>query len=358
MQITLVINAPASTIASLIGPKGQSFIFVSRIALSIDLPIGATLKQIRDQTGVRVDIPKRDLLAAPNGNGHANGLSSGKVTPAQDDDEEEATVPVTLVGPEPLAYEAQTLLNQIISSRTSNTTSRVRDIPPHVLPFIIARRLLFLAAAQDGQVNLALNMINREITVSGDREAVVRVVESIKGTVEHFKTSLTSVKMTLPKPQHRLLVGKAIDEIMAKSKCAVVVAEQDQPGDEVAVWGQSSDLPAGLSAVMEQANSQHIHEFPLPGPIGVSLQLLTYFHRVNYVKALTTAQPDVSVFLPSLEAAQAAQKISIDLVGDKPAVDAVVRQVSELLGKLIGATRNVTIDWLLHRVVTGKNAKK
>lgn len=333
------------------------YIFTWRLLIAAS-PLGATLKQIRDQTGVRVDIPKRDSFAAPNGNGHANGSLSGKVSPAQDDEDEEPTVPVTLVGPEPLAYEAQASLKQIIASRTSKSTSRVRDIPPHVLPFIIARRQVFLAAAQEGQVNLALKAAIREITVTGDREAVARVVETIKSTVEHFKTSLTPVKIALPKRQHRLLVGKAVEEIMARSNCAVTVAGEDQPGDDVTVWGQSSDLPGGLSAVMERANSQYIHEYPLPGPIGVSLQLVTYLYRVNYVNTLVTAQPGVSVFLPSLEAAQTAQSISVDLVGDKPAVDAVVKQISELLGKLIGATRNVTVDWLLHRVVTGKNAKK
>jgi hypothetical protein len=35
-----------------------------------------------------------------------------------------------------------------------------------------------------------------------------------------------------------------------------------------------------------------------------------------------------------------------------------VRQVSELIGKLIGATHEVSVDWLVHRFITGKNAKK
>jgi hypothetical protein len=265
---------------------------------------------------------------------------------------------VTLTGPQPLAYEAQALLNQIIASKTSKATQRVRDIPAHVLPFIVARRPTFLAAAEGGEINLALNSLAREITVSGDRQAVVRVVDVIKGTVEGFKSGLTSLKISLPKRQHRLLVGKAVDEIMAKSKCAVVVANHDDPSDEVTVWGQGSDLPAGLGAVMEYANSQYIHEFPLPGPINVSRQILTYMVRIQFAKTLTTAHPTVSVFLPSATAAEKAQSVNIDLVGEKTAVDAVVKHISELIGKLIGATREVAIDWLIHRMIIGKNAKK
>ena len=83
-------NAPASTIPAIIGPKG------------------ANLKQVRDQTGVRIDIPRRDTLAPANGN--ANGAShdpSRTATPLPgtpvggDEEEEEPTVPVTITGPQP-----------------------------------------------------------------------------------------------------------------------------------------------------------------------------------------------------------------------------------------------------------------
>jgi hypothetical protein len=317
---------------------------------------GATLKQIRDQTGVRVDIPKRDTLT-PNGNGHANETASGKVTPSHDDDDDdEPTVPVTLTGPQPLTYEAQALLNQIISSKASTSTRRVRDIPIHILPFVIARKAYFLSAAQDGEVHLALNSAAREITATGDREAVPRVVDLIKYTIETFRTILTSVPIALPKRQHRLLTGKAAEEVLAKSKCTVIVAPEEDISDEVIVWGQSTDLSAGLGAVMEQANSKYIHEFPLPGPLALARQLVAYMTRIHYVKTLKANQEGVDVFLPSINSA--GPTLSIDIIGDKSVVDGAVKQLSELLGKLIGGTRDVSIDWLLHQFITGKNAKK
>ncbi|KAF7361713.1 hypothetical protein MVEN_00515000 [Mycena venus] len=334
--ITLTINAPASTIASIIGPKG------------------ATLKQIRDQTSVRVDIPPRNSLA-PNGNGHANG----KVTPSPGDDEEdEITVPVTLTGPQPLAYEAQALLNQIISSKTSKSTQRVRDIPAHILPYVVARKAVFQTAAEPETVGLALNAAEREVTVTGDREAVGRAVESIKSTIEHYANNLTSLKIQLPKRQHRLLVGKTVDEIVAKSRCVVLVAKADEPSDEVTVWGASNDLANGLTAVMEKANSQYIHEFPLPGPITLSKQLLTYITRIQYPKTLSAQHPGVAVYAPEPSIVEKASILNIDIIGNKADVDGVVRKVSELIGKLIGATQEISVDWLVHRFITGKNAKK
>jgi hypothetical protein len=317
------------------------------------------LKHIRDQTSVRVDIPPKDTLAVPNGNGHVNGAASGKTSPLPADDEaEEITVPVTLTGPQPLCFEAQAMLNEIISSKTAKSIQRVRDIEPQILPFVLARKPVFEAAAQGGEIKLSLNAPAREITVTGDREAVGRVVESIKSCIESFKSTLTSVKMQLPKRQHRLLVGKAADEALKECKCSVIVSKPDDPSEDVTVWGAPNELPAGLSVVMKLANSKHIHEFPLPGPISLSRQLLTYMNRIQYVKTLTTEFPGVSVFTPSPAAAEKATTLTVDIVGEKAEVDKSVGKVSELLGKLIGATTEVNIDWLLHRVVQGKNGKK
>jgi hypothetical protein len=268
------------------------------------------------------------------------------------------------------------MLNQIISSKTSKITQRVRNIPAHILPFVVARRALFMAAANndndddaiapgdralfmapaaDGTITLALNSDAREITVSGDREAVIRVVEKIKRTIETFESSLTSVKISLPKRQHRLLTGQNAEVVMNKSNCSVLVSKADEPSDDVIVWGLTSDLPAGLSSVMEQANSKYIQELILPGPINLSKQLASYMNRTQYAKKVKATHPNVEVFLPSPDTQS--QTFSIDLVGDKPAVDAVLKETSELIGKLVGATRYVYIDWLLHRGITGKNKK-
>ena len=341
--VSIVVNAPASTIPSVVGAKG------------------ANLKEIRERTGVRIDIPRRDTLTA---NGQANGGShspsrNATPLPGTNDEEEEPTVPITITGPQPLAVEAQGLLQDIIASRTSRTTHRVKDIPAHILPFLIAQRPRFLAAAQDGDVQLALNQAAREITVSGDREAVDRVIETIKSARDYFQGEVTSVKIMLPKRQHRLLTGKGAEEVMAKSKCAVIIQSLDEPGDEVNVYGRGVDIGNGVSAVMEKANSAYIHEFPLPGPIAVSKQLLSYMTYVGYPNTLSEKNPGVSVYTPPAAVVEKATVLNVDLIGDKPVVDSAVRELSQLLGKLIGATKDVPIDWLVHRIINShKNAKK
>jgi hypothetical protein len=302
---------------------------------------------------VRIDIPRRDASTPVNG---TSVPSSGKVTPLVDI-EDEPLVPITLTGPQPLALEAQDLLKQIIASKTSKATQRVRDIPKHIFPFVASLHAPFRESAKDADVNIATNPVTREITVTGDRDAVILVVGTIKSTIETLKSELTCLKMSLPKRQHRLLSGDSAVEIMATTKCWVVV-KPEEPSEEVTVWGQAADLPVGLGAVMQKANSQYIHEFPLPEPAPISRQLLTYLTRIGYSTMLSNMQPGVTVYMPSLASAEIASTINVDIVGDKPAVDATVRQLSVMTGKLIGATREVNIDWLVHRVIAGKYAKK
>ncbi|KAI5121582.1 hypothetical protein M0805_000761 [Coniferiporia weirii] len=335
-QISVVLNAPASTIAAIVGPKG------------------ATLKQIRDQTNVKVDIPRRETIPSPaqangNGNAHHGGTS---------DDDDEPTVPVTISGPQPLVYEAQNMLKAIIATRTSKTTQRVRDIPENVLPFVVARRAEFLAGADGSDINLSLNLPEREITASGDREAVVKVVEKIKATIEFLKTDLVRFSMSLPKRQHRLLAGRAGEEILAKSKCGVVIPRPEDPSDQITVWGNANDLAAGMAAIMQQANSQYIHEFPLPGPVTLSKQLVTYMTKISYPKSLAAAHPGTSIYTPPAGIMKTAQTLNIDIVGERTDVDAAVQQLSSFISDLMGGTKEVEIDWLLHRVLIGKSAKK
>ena len=294
-------------------------------------------------------------------NGVADGGSpnaSGATSPIPADDDDEPTMPITVIGPQPLAYEARDLIQQIITSKRARTTQRVRDIPPHVVPFVKARYSAFVEAADGGDVELSLKSVQREVTVSGDREVVLRVIEAIKSTIAAVTASLTSVKIQLPKRQHRLLIGNAVGEILTSSQCVVTVPPTEDASEEIVIWGKAEDLGNGVTAVMTRANSQYIHEFRLPGPIALSRQLLTYIHHTGYARTLEVANPGVSIFTPELSAKSNASVLNVDLIGEKALVDAAVRQVSELMGKLIGATKDVTADWLVHKVIQGKHAKR
>ena len=240
------------------------------------------------------------------------------------------------------------MLKQIIASRAPKYKQRIRDIPVHIMPFVSSR----CATLASDRVNLSLNSESREITLTGDREAVGEVVEALKHMISELEASTTSIKMSLPQRQHRLLTGAYAEDVMKKSNCAIFIGQ----GTEVIVWGHGSDLAAGLTAVMAQANSKYIHEFALPGPAKLSKQLAMYFARIHLDRFIKSKHPDVDTFLPSSQSDS--ESLSIDLVGNKPEVDAAVKVVTELTGKLVGGIREISVDWLLHKVIIGKNAKR
>lgn len=150
-----------------------------------------------------------------------------------------------------MAQEAQLIIQQIITERTSRTSQRVKDIPAQVYPFALLRRADFLRSSEGREINLNKDDKERSITVSGDREAVGKVVETIKSCIAFYEGDLSMVKISLPKRQHHLLVGGGADEILNKAKCAVIVPAITDSSEDVFVWGKPKDLGPGLQAVME-----------------------------------------------------------------------------------------------------------
>ena len=308
-----------------------------------------------------MDVPPKDGLTLTHSNA-TNGITpsvSGTTTPLViEQDEQEVDIPVTIRGARPHAEEARLQINDIIASRTSNTTQKIREIPRHILPFLTIRRAGIEAAAEGRYIETSWDTAAREITVTGEREGVIRVVEAIKSTVEGLGTVLTSASINFPKRQHRLLTGTAAEEILAQRKCAVIVPEPGDTGEAVMVWGGSEDLPRGLAAVLAKANSVYIHEFPLPGPIQVSKNILTYVLRVNFTGVLTTAHPGLGVFTPPPALWDSATTLNLELSGDKAIVDDAIRQTSELIGKLHGATKDINVDSAVHKFISHRNAER
>ena len=311
-----------------------------------------------------MDIPPRNGLTPAHSNAtHAtNGTTpsvSGTTTPLIiEQDEQEVNIPITIKGARPRAEEARRLINEIITSKTSNLTQKIREIPPHILPFLIPRRAAFEAAAEGRYIQTSLDAAAREITVTGDREGVICVVEAITSAAKGLGTVLTSASINFAKRQHRLLTGKAAEEILVERKCVVIVPEPEDPSEAVMVWGGNEHLPEGVAAVIAKANSVYIHEFPLPGPIQTSKNILTYILRANFPEVLTTAHPGLGVFTPPPALWDSAATLNLELSGSKNIVDDAIRQTSEMIGKLNGATKDLSIDWTAHKFISHKNTKR
>jgi len=267
-----------------------------------------------------------------------------------------------------MAQEAQLMIQQIIAERTSRTSQKVKDIPAQVYPFASLRRADFLRASEGREINLTKDDKERSITVSGDREAVGKVVETIKSCIAFYEGDLSMVKISLPKRQHHLLIGAGADEILNKAKCAVIPAITDS-SEDVFVWGKPKDLGPGLQAVMEvccspclflrpdvrlqRAASAHTASTPITG--ADPSQILTYLHKSGYVKNLGQSHPNVQIHLPPVTAAG---PITIDFSGSKAEVDIAQKELAEFLKGLAGSTKAAEIDPLVHKILHAKAGKQ
>lgn len=204
---------------------------------SIIGPAGANINAIREKTGARIDVPRREN----DSTSHA-------------DEDEEPTTTVTISAPAELAREARTMILNIIGEKKARSTRRIRDIPAHILPFIKIRRPEILSEGeQHGEVTFTVEENTNSFVITGDRDAVKTVYESVTSSIENLNSSLTPIKMGLPKKQHRLLTPAAVLDILQQTNCVVTTPAPEDPDSEIQVWGNIKDktnISSGLQAVI------------------------------------------------------------------------------------------------------------
>ncbi|CAE6397572.1 unnamed protein product [Rhizoctonia solani] len=325
--VTRVVQSPVSAIGSIVGQKG------------------ANLNQLRAKYEVRVDIPRKDTgLAPPVG-------SSGAVSPTPADEDEEPTQTISVTGPLSSVVAAIAEIKAVISTKTANITQRVRDVPIKIFPFIEGRRSDYEeAVSNESSISVNSTPESREITVSGDRQGVVKTVEQIKKDIEELENSITSISIPVKKPKHRLLVGDFAQELMTAAKCAIELP--GEPDNEIiTLWGLSEDLPNGLMAINKQGDSQYTQTITIPAPSG---PICEYLVTTAYFGSIWGPK------FPGVEGYPVPRGKGhvIDFVGEKDAVAPVVKDLNKLFQDLAGSVRQVEIDWLLHKPLAGKFTKK
>ena len=306
---------------------------------------GATLNKMREDTGnsVKVDIPRRDLSVLDN------------AVKSLDEDEEEATLPITISGPSSLVEEVRAEIQAIISSKKSKSTQRIKGLPNHVVPFIAFQKELF--ASDD--VTVTVSDEGAEVTVSGEREAVIKAADGIKARVAQLTEFLESTTMTIPKRQHRLFYGGATASLFARTRCVVIPVALTEPGDEVTIWGLSDDISGALGAVFEQARSKTVVQVALPGPIAYATQIRTYIMRSGFMKTLLADNPGIEAHVSPVELSEKIGSVFVDFIGaDKTKVESAKQELVGLIRNLEGALRDVEIDWLVHKTLIGRAGKK
>lgn len=353
------------------------------------------MKNITDQTNVKIDIPRSEGGAAES-------------TANKDDYSNDEQVPIQISGDEINARQAQKMLTALISERTSRSTVRLTEIDHMWYPFLsgakgkTAREIEALAAGvavpADGEeskeVDVGIRIPPRAallppkesereagleegqgqeqhrerdlaIIVTGDRELVNNAVKEIEKRVGDMTRTYRTLQISIPKRQHRFLVGDNAANILGSTGCIIELAPIDDPSDSVTIRGPPTQLPLALTAAMERANAVQVEVVDLISSgrfAGVSspeealdhAKLLLRWLSAGSGGGVTTKMPraqGTQVFLPRSAIIEKEGSVQIEIVGPDASEVAKTRSTIDENAKRIRSSYilEMEIDPLVHR---------
>ncbi|ORX40578.1 hypothetical protein BD324DRAFT_9230 [Kockovaella imperatae] len=375
-NVTIKVEVPITTLGTIIGPKG------------------ATLKSITDSTGCKIDIPRRDTLPSYDPKERRDaGPDGDEDEEDQDDEDDEPLVEISVSGPSVACQDAKSKLVALIAGKTSQSSSSIKTIPSSFYPFIAgpkgakARQLeeelgqgkvkvhipppaVWKALERQGDEEGGAATSDRDLSikVKGDKERVKAVVAEIQRQFDELNNSLRDIKLSIPKRQHRFLVGSAADDILSQTGCIVELPPVEDPSDLCRILGAQANLVPALTLVMDKANAVavetvdvvSIHRQGVSDPLAHAQKVLRYLQKSSKLRSIADAHSGVKVFPPFASVVASSGNVVIEIVGeDKDAVAAARESiVSTVRGIPPAAITTLEIDPLVHPVLIGKKGTK
>ncbi|GAA5853322.1 hypothetical protein JCM9279_003358 [Rhodotorula babjevae] len=353
---------------------------------------GRTLKSITESTGCSIQIPRDDELDA-----------AAESTPA-DDPDSGPQIPITLSGAATAGAAAKQQILAIVRERTSKTSVRVPDVPAELWALLGARVAAILERAgagegADDEVRVDVprrasgqrgvdvvkeggedallassssgTQADKAVTVSGDKDAVKRVIEQIQHEVADLRTTARTVMFQLPKRQHRFLVAPSVaDKILAETGCAVEVPSADSPSEDVVVRGPGRDTVKAMQLVMDVAGAAPVEQLDLltahrgaHDPRAYAAHLARYLIVKQRLRPVALSS-GTQIFLPRADQIPDAPNAWLEIVGDADGsgLDGVAQARSAVIAEVRrlppSAFDVVEVDALVHRHLVGKKGAR
>lgn len=228
---------------------------------------GATIQAISKKTGARINISKQEA---------ADIL---------EDDDDSATVDVTIEG-DPFAVEmARQDIMKIVDEHTSSLTQRLKHIPAEYYPFLAGphnARINELEQANDLRVQIPhyhtwseqappQAPANRQpasfapqaglpIQLAGDRKAVAEARAQLDRQVQELQRQLTLEQLAIERGRHQFIVGDkgySMHDFLAETGCAVILPPDSNDSEELTIVGPPERLQEGIDKIMDLAASMH-----------------------------------------------------------------------------------------------------
>ncbi|RSH91859.1 hypothetical protein EHS25_009229 [Saitozyma podzolica] len=366
--VTIEIEVPITTLGTIIGPKG------------------ATLKTITESTTCKIDVPRRDTLPSWD----------PKETGDDEEEPEEPLVAISVTGPSVACADAKAKILALISHKVSQSSTAIKTIPSSYYPFIagpkgvkarqleeelgegevkvhvpppaVWKALEKQAVGEDEEGGAAASNRDLAIKVRGEKEKVKAVVTEILRQYEELSDSLRELKISIPKRQHRFLVGSAADDILEQTGCIVELPPVDDPSDQCVIRGPQPSLIPALTQVMDKANAIAVemvdivalHRTNASDPLSHAKKVLRYLQRSSRLRSIADAHSGVKVFPPFASAVATSGAVVIEIVGEnKTDVAKAKDEVAQAVKAVVpSGVATVEIDSVVHSLLIGKKGSK
>ncbi|KAF5024306.1 hypothetical protein F66182_3636 [Fusarium sp. NRRL 66182] len=225
---------------------------------------GSMIKALQEKTGAKIQLPKVD-----------------ENTPI-DEEDDDATIDVTVEGNALSAASARDEILKIAGERSANVQTKVRGIPTAFYPFIAGRdntlahaleedngvqiRVPPLQAYSAGPIPVSANPGQRptfapagqeenHIQLAGDRAAVQKVRAEIERQVDELHKQLAAEQLSIQRGRHQFIIGDRgvpVEQFFSDTGCAILLPT-DEDEDTITVIGPADQVSAGLEKAMDLA---------------------------------------------------------------------------------------------------------
>jgi hypothetical protein len=223
------------------------------------------VQSISQRTGARIQLPRADE-------------SSMHV-----EDDDGATIDVTIEGDAVAAEMARREIEAIINDRTSTVNMKLRDIPAEFYPFIAGPHNSRVSALQEGR-DLQIRVPQYHtwsdqpppqvpssdqrpsftpqkgdnIQISGDRLAAQDARAEIERQIQELRQRITLSQIPVPRGQHQFIVGdrgNSLHDFLEETGCAIILPPESDDSEMVTITGPVENLEMGVNKIIDMASS-------------------------------------------------------------------------------------------------------
>ncbi|XP_070561985.1 vigilin-like [Ptychodera flava] len=188
-----------------------------------------------------------------------------------------------------------------------------------------------------------------EIVVSGEKEGVMKAIQSILATYEEKKRKTTTVSLEVRKSQHKYVIGPRgnnIQEILATTGVSVELPPSDSPSETITLRGEQDKLGPAITQVYAKANSIVISEVKAPA----WLHKFIIGRQGQNIKSITQELPRVHIEFED-------GKDTISVEGPPEEVDQARKALHDIAKDLQErfVFAEIQVDPKYHRHIIGKS---